>query len=171
MTIVNEAGRSPIAPGGRHSKLPITLTLSTMLFVTTMGCGLFRPSVEEARTELARLIDPALDAGVGDADRPEGDANSHSCHEPVVGPENGIRPTLSYTFSWSVLEDGPEEFLERVANYWRGEGLEVRFDESENARFLFSGKDGYNIGASIVYDSMEADIGGSGPCVDNPAHE
>jgi hypothetical protein len=139
-----------------------------MLLFTVTGCGLFRPSAKEARTELARLIDPALDAGLGSADRPKGEATSHSCHEPLIGPANGIRPTLGYRFSWSVLEDDPEEFLERVANYWRGEGLEVRFDESDNARFLFSGKDGYNIGASIIYDSRVADIGGSGPCVDDP---
>lgn len=145
------------------------MALCTMFFLTTVGCGFFRPSAKEARTELARLIDPALDAGLGDAaERPKGNSDGHSCHEPLIGPANGIRPTLGYTFSWSVLEDGPEAFLERVANYWQGEGLEVDVDETENARFIFSGKDGYNIGASIVYDSMEADILGSGPCVDDP---
>lgn len=143
-----------------------TVVLCTMFFLTTIGCGLFRPSMEKARTELARLIDPALDAGLGEAERPEGEAGGHSCYEPFVGPANGVRPTLGYTFSWSILDDGPEAFLERVANYWRSEGLEVEVDETENARFLFSGKDGYSFGASIVYDSMEAEILGSGPCVD-----
>ena len=67
--------------------------------------------------------------------------------------------------------DDPEAFLDRVGDYWRGEGLEVRVDETEEARILFSGNDGYNISAYIVYDSMEAHIGGTGPCVDNPDPE
>lgn len=132
-----------------------------------MGCGLFRPSVEEVRTELGRLIDPALDAGLGGAEPPEGYAGRGYCHEPLIGPADGIRPRLSYTFSFEILDD-PEAFLDRVQEYWQSQGLEVRVDETEEARILFSGNDGYSISASIVYDSMEADIGGSGPCVDDP---
>ncbi len=139
-----------------------------MIFLTTVGCGLFRPSVEEVRTELARLIDPALDAGLGDVERPEGNAEGGRCQEPIMGPANGTRPTLGYTFSFSILEGDPEVFLERVEDYWRGEGLEVEVQETDNARYVYSGKDGYSISVAIVYDSMEVDIGGSGPCVDDP---
>lgn len=144
----------------------ITVALCAMFLLTIVGCGFFRPSVKDVRTELTRLIEPALEAGLGGAERPKGEVNGHSCYEPFVGPENGIRPRLSYTFSWSILKDGPEVFLERVERYWRSEGLEVEVENTDNARILFSGKDGYTIGASIIYSSMEADIGGSGPCVD-----
>jgi len=146
----------------------MTLALSTILFLTMTGCSLLRPSVEEVRNELARLIDPALDAGLGEAERPEASIGGGYCHEPLIGPANGIRPTLGYTFSWTVLEGDPNDFLKGVEDHWRSEGLEIEVDETDNARILFSGKDGYNLSAAIIFDSMEADIGGYGPCVDHP---
>jgi len=142
--------------------------LGTICFLTAMGCGLFRPSAEEAQTELARLINPALDVGLGGGERPEADVGGDSCHEPLVGPADGIRPLLVYTFSFSDLEDDPEVFLERVEEHWRNEGLDVNIDETDNSRRVYSGKDGYSIRAAIFYDRMEANIGGTGPCVDNP---
>lgn len=143
--------------------------LGGMFFAATMGCGLFRPSVEEVRTELARLVDPALDAGLENVKRPEANVSGGSCHEPLFGPASGIRPHLSYSFSFSIIGGEPKAFLDRVEKYWRGEGLEVVIDETEEARILFSGKDGgYNISASIVYETMEARIGGTGPCIDDP---
>lgn len=144
------------------------LAASTLFLLTTVGCGLFRPSVEEVRTELARLINPALDAGLGDVERPEGNAEGGSCQEPLIGPANGFRPTLGYTFSSSILERDPEDFLEKVEDHWRSEGLEVEVQETDSGRYVYSGKDGYSISAAIVYDSKEVDIAGSGPCVDNP---
>jgi hypothetical protein len=146
------------------------LTL-TMFMLTIMGCGMFRPSVEEVRTELARLIDPALDAGLGEAGRPEGNSEGGYCHEPLIGPANGIRPTLGYTFSFSHLKGDPEDFLEKVEEYWRDEGLDVEVQETDNARYVYSGNDGYSIRAALFYESKEADIGGSGPCVDDPEYE
>ncbi len=136
--------------------------------LTVAGCGLFRPSVDVVGTELSRLIDPALDVGLGDAERPDGNAGGGYCHEPLIGPANGIWPTLGYTFSFSILEVEPEVFLERVEAHWRGEGFDVEVQETDNARYVYSGNDGYSISAVILYDSMEADIGGSGPCVDDP---
>lgn len=150
------------------SRGPTTLVISTMLLLSSIGCGLFRPSLEEARNALAGLIDPALDAGLGDAERPEGNAGGGSCHEPLVGPDNGISPTLGYTFSFSTLKGDPEDFLDRVEEHWRSEGLEIEVDVTDNSRLVYSGKDGYSIRAAIFYESMEVDIGGSGPCVDNP---
>jgi len=144
-----------------------TVVLGGILLVTMMGCGVFRPSVEEIRTELAHLIDPALDAGLAGADRPEANVSGGYCHEPLIGPADGIRPLLSYTFSFSILDD-PEAFLDRVEDYWRGQGLEVEINANEESRILYSGNDGYSISAGITYDSMEVRIGGTGPCVDNP---
>lgn len=133
-----------------------------------MGCGLFRPSVNEVRNELAGLVDPALDAGLGDAERPEGNAEGQPCYEPLVGPANGIRPLLVYRFSFSKLDGDPKVFLKRVEEHWRGEGLEVEIDDDDNSRRVYSGKDGYSLRAAIIYETMEASIGGTGPCVDNP---
>jgi hypothetical protein len=146
-----------------------TRALGAMFFLTMIGCGLFRPSLDEVRSELSGLIDPALDAALGDAERPDGNAEGQPCHEPLVGPANGIRPLLVYRFSFSSLDTDPEIFLERVEQYWRTEGLEVQIDEDDNSRRVHSGKDGYNIRAAIVYESKEASIGGTGPCVDDPA--
>ncbi len=143
-----------------------TVPLCAIFLLSIVGCGFFRPSVKDVQTELTSLIDPALEAGLGGAERPEGDVRGQSCYEPFVGPANGTRPRLSYTFSWSILKDGPEAFLGRVESFWRSEGLEVEVETTDNARILFSGRDGYTIGASIIYSSMEAKIGGSGPCVD-----
>lgn len=144
------------------------MALGTIFLLSSIGCGLFRPSVEEVRTELASLIDPALDAGLGDAERPEGNAEGGYCHEPLIGPANGISPTLGYTFPFSRLDGDPEDFLKRVEDYWRDEGLEVEVQKTDNSRIVFSGKDGYSIRAAIFYELMEVDIGGSGPCVDDP---
>ncbi len=139
-----------------------------ILLLATVSCRLFRPSVEEVRTELTRLIDPALDAGLGEVKRPKGHAGGSSCYEPIIGPKYGIRPRLGYTFPLSILDGDPETFLDKIEDHWRKEGLAIRIDETENARILFTGKDGYNISAAIIYGTMEADIGGSGPCVDDP---
>lgn len=124
--------------------------------------------MQEVRAELASLFDPALDAGLGGVERPEGNAEGGLLPRASNWSGQRLSAHLGYAFSFSTLEGDPEAFLERVENHWRGEGLVVEVQETDDARFVYSGKDGYSIRAVIVYDSMEVDIAGSGPCVDNP---
>ncbi len=140
-----------------------------LALTTTSGCGLFRPSFEEASQELADLVDPALKAALQGVDHtPNKLTESDNCSDPFTGPSDGLRPTLDYSIPLAALGSNPESFVERAERAWEEAGLKVQRDRSETADHRFSGRDGYALQAMVNYANNEAIIGGTGPCVDNP---
>jgi hypothetical protein len=138
------------------------------ILMSMTHCSLGRPSYAEAQAELEALIRPALEA-VREAvsAEPERQESNAACNEPVLGPTNGLRPELQYSLA-DVGDLTSEEFLDQVESAWTEMGLEVERSENERSRILFSGKDGYSVRALFQLANQAVEIGGSGPCVDDP---
>lgn len=131
-------------------------------------CSMGRPSYDEAQAELEDLISPAVDAvqPAGNVE-PERRVSDSACHEPVIGPSDGLRPELQYSLP-NVGDLTADEFLEQVESVWTEMGLNVEKSENERSRILFSGSNGYSVRAVFQTATRTVAIGGSGPCVDNP---
>jgi hypothetical protein len=153
------------------TKMPTRLgaVLVSGLMSLNVAC-LFRPSYEESSRELASLIDPALESWNSDYKRlSERYDDPGACSDPFVGPRDGLRPSLTYELRFSVLGEDPEDFLDTVEEYWRSEGLDTQARETDIAKIRSSGRDGYIVSVDVNYATERASVGGSGPCVDNPA--
>lgn len=134
-----------------------------------LGCGMGRPSLDEARKELAGHIDPALQAALkGVAVRPERLTGIDHCSDPFFGPRQGVRPTLSYRIPIQALGENPKQFVFEAEKVWRDRGLTVEIDETEEVIGRFGSNDKYKMDAFVNFTNGDAMIAGSGPCVDDP---
>jgi hypothetical protein len=125
--------------------------------------------VEEANRELARLLEPALEAGLRGAQHdPERLSGTDACSNPLTGPRQGVRPGVEYRIPIEVLGSEPERFVIEAEKVWREMGLETRADETESNLTRLATKPGYSLSASVNFANKEALLIGSGPCVDDP---
>lgn len=142
--------------------------IATALPILTIGC-LGRPNFTEAKSELSKLVDPALQAALQEvAVNPDPSEQVAYCSDPFIGPSDGVRPTLRYVVPLASLGENSKAFVEEAENVWRDQGLEIESDESEVRYVLFATKRGFSLQASLNYENGEAIISGTGPCVNDP---
>jgi hypothetical protein len=149
-------------------RVKTTLLLLIAILVMNGGCQT-RPSFDEASLELSRLLDSAIQTGfAGSTEPPEREEGRDACGDPLLGPSDGLQPTLSYRLPISSLTDGPEAFITSVANLWKGQGLAVESQRTENELAVFASKENYDLQAFVGLANETAILSGTGPCVDKP---
>lgn len=143
--------------------------LSLLAALLLTGCGMFRPSFEEANEKLVGLVEPAIEAGLrGVAEIPEPGNEPRSCSDPFYGPLDGVQPSIGYRFPIALIEGDGQTLISRVERVWQDLGLEVRESNSPGVARRFSGTRGYSLSLTVNSHNEEVILGGTGPCVDKP---
>jgi hypothetical protein len=124
---------------------------------------------EEAKSELAGLVEPAVKAALKGVDRqPDRFDDGDNCSDPFFGPSQGLRPTFTYRIPTSELGSDPRTFVLEAEKVWKSAGLETRTDDSEGLFSRSATKGSYALHAYVNFANAEATISGTGPCVKHP---
>lgn len=151
----------------RSSVSGLNHLLAVGLLLGLQACT-FRTSFEEATKELADLVAPAAEAAFAKSGaQPTITQEPDPCSDALLGPSDGLRPTLNYEISLSELSD-PQAFVLSAEAAWKTQGLDVSVDDYEGAISRRVGRNGYRAQLLVHFENQEVSIAGSGPCADNP---
>jgi hypothetical protein len=126
---------------------------------------------DEARDRLVQLIDGGLRAGLNGAELTQEAVDwDEICTDSNLAPIGDSYPTYTYHFPLEELGPNPEPFVDRVAAYWKSQGLTLDPNDADDeitGMFATSG-DGFNLQTFVNRRTGMALVAGSGPCTDKP---
>ena len=127
-------------------------------------------SYDEAHDRLLELVEGGLRAGMnGDGELPGEPVDWDAiCTDSNLAPTGDVYPTYRYHFPLERLGPNPEPFVDRVADYWQSEGLELDpNNDMEGITGMFAtSRDGFSLQTFVNRGTGMALVAGSGPCVD-----
>lgn len=126
-------------------------------------------SYAEAHSRLLELVDEGLRAGLNGGELTQEAVDwDEICTDSNLAPTGDSYPTYTYHFPLEELGPDPEPFVDRVAAYWKSQGLTLDpNNDIEGITGMFAtSSDGFSLQTFVNRRTGMALVAGSGPCVD-----
>lgn len=157
--------------GAQKKRTSVALVLAAIFVAALIYIGSSRNQVTypEAATEVHRLVDGSIRAGMGDLPLPP----SEGMYPALCTNSTRVTkhyPRLVYHFPLDLLGPEPDLFVERIEEYWQSEG--VRLDPDKNVPGL-NGSFGFkrpemHLEVFVNYKTGMALLSGNGQCTRLP---